>query len=141
MPRHKIREEVEVFMHRYVFALVVAFFCVIKSPADDWSQFRGPNGAGVSNTTSLPVEFGPGRNVVWKTPLPQGHSSPALGRDRIFMTGFEGNKLFTICVDRKTGKLLWQREVPRNRADRLLKPNNPASPSPVTDGENVYAFF
>jgi outer membrane protein assembly factor BamB len=128
-------------MHRYIFTFVVAFFCVIKSPADDWSQFRGPNGTGVSNTTSLPVEFGPGRNVVWKTPLPQGHSSPALSRDRIFMTGFEGNKLFTICVDRKTGKLLWQREVPRNRADRLLKPNNPASPSPVTDGENVYAFF
>jgi outer membrane protein assembly factor BamB len=128
-------------MRRCIFVLVVAFFSVTKSPADDWSQFRGPNGTGVSNTTSLPVEFGPGRNMVWKTPLPQGHSSPALGRDRIFMTGFEGNKLFTVCVDRKTGKLLWQREVPRNRADRLLKPNNPASPSPVTDGANVYAFF
>ncbi len=128
-------------MHRYVIALLVAFFCTGGSFADDWSQFRGPNGTGISNTTHLPVEFGPERNVIWKTALPAGHSSPVLGRDRIFMTGFEGNKLFTICVDRKTGKLLWQREVPHNRNDRLLKPNNPASPSPVTDGENAYVFF
>ena len=110
-------------------------------PAEDWSQFRGPNGTGVSATTDLPVEFGPHRNVIWKTPLPPGHSSPVLARTRIFVTAFEGNKLFTICLDRKTGRLLWQREVPRNRKDRLQTPNNPASPSPVTDGENVYAFF
>jgi outer membrane protein assembly factor BamB len=128
-------------MYRYLIVLAVACCCIGGVFADDWSQFRGPNGTGVANTTGLPVEFGPGRNVVWKTPLPPGHSSPVLGRDRIFMTGFEGNKLFTLCVDRKTGKLLWQREVPRNRNDRLLKPNNPASPSPVTDGENAYVFF
>ncbi|MCI0491000.1 MAG: PQQ-like beta-propeller repeat protein [Blastocatellia bacterium] len=108
---------------------------------DDWSQFRGPNGTGISGTKGLPVEFGPDRNVIWKAPLPAGHSSPVLGRDRIFVTGFEGDRLFTICLDRKTGKELWRREVPRNRSDRLLKPNNPASPSPVTDGENVYVFF
>lgn len=128
-------------MYRYVMTFLVAFCLVGQSFADDWSQFRGPNGTGISNTTHLPVEFGPERNVIWKTALPPGHSSPILGRDRIFMTGFEGNKLFTICVDRKTGKLLWQREVPRSRNDRLLKPNNPASPSPVTDGENAYVFF
>jgi outer membrane protein assembly factor BamB len=128
-------------MYRHMMVFAVALFCVGQSLADDWSQFRGPNGTGISDTTRLPVEFGPGRNVIWKTPLPPGHSSPVLGRDRIFMTGFEGNKLLTVCVDRKTGKLLWQREVPRNRNDRLLKPNNPASPSPVTDGENAYVFF
>ncbi|MGA9772960.1 MAG: PQQ-binding-like beta-propeller repeat protein [Blastocatellia bacterium] len=128
-------------MYRYMTALALAFICIGHAFADDWSQFRGPNGTGISNATHLPVEFGPERNVIWKTALPPGHSSPVLGRDRIFMTGFEGNKLFTICVDRKTGKLLWQREVPRNRNDRLLKPNNPASPSPVTDGENAYVFF
>lgn len=57
------------------------------------------------------------------------------------MTAFEDKKLVTLCLDRKTGRLLWRREVPRSRADRLLKPNNPASPSPVTDGVNVYVFF
>lgn len=128
-------------MYRYLSVLMIACLCIGNVLADDWSQFRGPNGTGISGTTRLPVEFGPARNVEWKTPLPPGHSSPVLGRTRIFMTGFEGNKLFTICVDRKTGRLLWQREVPRKRSDRLLKPNNPASPSPVTDGENAYVFF
>jgi outer membrane protein assembly factor BamB len=126
---------------RYLLVVALVACRGVIAGGDDWSQFRGPNGSGVSYATGLPTEFGPEKNVVWKTALPPGHSSPVLGRDRIFVTGFEGNSLFTICVDLKTGKLLWKREVPRNRADRLLKPNNPASPSPVTDGENVYAFF
>jgi outer membrane protein assembly factor BamB len=128
-------------MRRYWIALITILCCMSGSSADDWARFRGPNGTGTSATSGLPVEFGPEQNLLWKTPLPAGHSSPALGRDRIFLTGYEGSKLFTICLDRTTGRLLWQREVPRNRTDRLQNPNNPASPSPVTDGENVYAFF
>jgi outer membrane protein assembly factor BamB len=112
-----------------------------RAGGDDWRQFRGPNGTGVSASTNLPVEFGAGKNLRWKTPLPPGHSSPVLSRDRIFVTAFDGTKLLVICVSQKDGKVLWQREVPRGRTDRLLKPNHPASPSPVTDGENVFAFF
>jgi len=111
------------------------------SPADEWSQFRGPNGSGVSATKGLPTEFGPNKNVVWKTELPSGHSSPVLTRDRIFVTAHTNGKLFVICLDRKTGKILWQKEVPRSRAGRLQNVNGPASPSPVTDGSNVYVFF
>jgi outer membrane protein assembly factor BamB len=111
------------------------------SPADEWSQFRGPNGSGVSATKGLPTEFGPNKNVVWKTELPSGHSSPVLTRDRIFVTAHTNDKLFVICLDRKTGKILWQKEVPRSRAGRLQNVNGPASPSPVTDGSNVYVFF
>lgn len=109
--------------------------------ADDWSQFRGPNASGVANETGLPVNFGPDQNVVWKTKLPAGHSSPVLTAERIFVTAFDQNKLFVICLDRANGKILWQREVPKARAQELHKSNSPASPSPVTDGQNVYAFF
>jgi len=113
--------------------------------SDEWSQFRGPNGSGVSSTTGLPQEFGPNKNVVWKTELPPGHSSPVLTRDRIFVTAYtkekDNHKLFVICLDRQTGKILWQREVPRTREGRLQNVNGPASPSPVTDGSNVYVFF
>jgi outer membrane protein assembly factor BamB len=113
--------------------------------AEDWSQFRGPNGTGVSATTGLPIEFGPEKNVVWKTALPPGHSSPVLTRNRIFVTAHtkekQNYKLLVICLDRQTGKLLWQREVPRLRVGRLQLVNGPASPSPVTDGSNVYVFF
>jgi outer membrane protein assembly factor BamB len=118
----------------------------LSSPAaEDWLQFRGPNGTGVSASTGLPTEFGPDKNVIWSTPLPPGHSSPVLTRNRIFITAHsdekEKHRLFVICLDRQTGKPLWQREVPRSRAGRLQNVNGPASPSPVTDGENVYVFF
>ncbi|MCU1264894.1 MAG: PQQ-like domain protein [Acidobacteria bacterium] len=113
--------------------------------AEEWSQFRGPNGSGVSATSGLPVNFGPKQNVMWKTELPPGHSSPVLTRDRIFITAHgkekENYKLLVICLDRPTGKILWQREVPRVHGGRLQLVNGPASPSPVTDGSNVYVFF
>jgi len=93
--------------------------------------------------------------VIWKTALPPGHSSPILTRDRIFITAHEeigtakvtqpgkekNYHLLVICIDRQNGKELWRREVPRSRSGRLQNVNGPASPSPVTDGKNVYAFF
>lgn len=118
---------------------------VTAAAGEDWSQFRGPNGSGVSATTGLPTEFGPKKNVIWKTDLPPGHSSPVLTRDRIFVTAHgkekENYKLLVLCLDRQSGKLLWEREVPRLRTGRLQLVNGPASPSPVTDGSNVYVFF
>jgi outer membrane protein assembly factor BamB len=110
-----------------------------------WSRFRGPNGTGVSPTSGLPVEFGPDKNVVWKTPLPPGHSSPVLTATRIFVTAHtpekEQYKLFVICLDRQSGKELWRREVPRVLKGRLQNVNGPASPSPVTDGSGVYVLL
>ena len=143
-------------------ALAVVVCTFATAAADEWSQFRGPNGSGVSTSTGLPVEFGPEKSVVWKTPLPPGHSSPVLTRDRVFVTAYakvearakesaharqdspitkENYKLLVIALDRQTGKILWQREVPRTITGRLQNVNNPASPSPVTDGTNVYVFF
>jgi outer membrane protein assembly factor BamB len=122
----------------------------------DWSQFRGPNGSGVGDAVRLPTQFGPGRNVVWKTPVPFGHSSPVIGGDLIFITGAEGGsradagrekvvdqggKLYTLAIERATGKIVWRREVPRPRLERYQPTNSPASPTPVTDGENVFVFF
>jgi outer membrane protein assembly factor BamB len=153
--------------------LVIVSLTLTTAFAEDWRQFRGPNGNGVSASTGLPEEFGPSTNVVWKKSLPPGHSSPVLTRDRIFVTAYEiikqqtadrrqhtarlqryahsrlqespiekeNYKLLVIALDRNTGKMLWQREVPRSRVGRLQNVNNPASPSPVTDGSNVYVFF
>jgi len=125
--------------------LLVAALAITTALAEDWTQFRGPNGTGVSVTTGLPVEFGPKKNVVWKTELPPGHSSPVLTRNRVFLTAHtkekEAYKLLVICLDRQTGKLLWQREVQRTITGRLQNVNGPASPSPVTDGSNVYVYF
>ena len=127
------------------FAFLLTAFAVPTSAAEEWTQFRGPNGTGVSATTGLPQEFGPTKNVVWKTDLPPGHSSPVLTHDRIFLTAHtkekDSYKLLIICLDRQTGKILWQSEVPRTIQGRLQNVNGPASPTPVTDGTNVYVFF
>lgn len=109
--------------------------------ADEWSRFRGPNGSGVVETSSLPVEVGPETNVVWKTPLPSGYSSPILSDERIFLTAYEGEQLLTLCLDRETGKILWRKGVTKDREEKLDNRNNPAAPSPAIDGKNVYVFF
>jgi outer membrane protein assembly factor BamB len=110
--------------------------------AEDWPRFRGPNGAGVSDTArALPTEFGPSKNLLWKTPLPPGHSSPVLSGKRVFLTAFEGTKLLTICLDQDTGKVLWRRESPRSRTETLDNRNSPASPTPAADGASVFVFF
>jgi outer membrane protein assembly factor BamB len=119
------------------------FLCAVISTlgASDWPQFRGPNAFGVSDTTDIPTEFGPSKNVIWKTALPPGHSSPVLSADRIFLTAFDADHLYVITLDRATGRILWRREVPRPRKQKLHNSNSPASPSVVTDGRNAYAFF
>ena len=111
------------------------------SEAGDWTQFRGPNGSGVSTSRDLPLRFGPQENVRWKTSLPPGHSSPVFSREIIFVTGFHENRLSTTALDRKTGEIRWTRDVARTRKGELHRDNSPASPSPVTDGSNVYVFF
>jgi outer membrane protein assembly factor BamB len=110
-------------------------------PSDDWPRFRGPNGSGLQDTGRLPAQLAATRNVVWKTALPPGYSSPVVSGDRIFLTAFEGEKLLTIALDRATGQERWRRESPRTRAEKLDRRNGPASPTPVADGRNVYVFF
>ena len=123
-----------------VLALAVAIV-VTRAFAADWSQFRGPNGAGISEAGDLPVKFGPEENLIWRTDLPPGHSSPVLAGERIFVTATEDEKLMTLCLDRESGRILWRREAPRVRESELNRFNHPASPSPASDGENVYVFF
>jgi len=123
--------------HLPVILLAAATACL----AADWPQFRGPNAFGVSDTTGLPTEFGPAKNVVWRTALPPGHSSPVLSADRIFLTAFSEDQLYVITLERSTGKILWRRELPRLRKQKLHNSNSPASPSVATDGRNAYAFF
>ncbi len=131
--------------HLRSIALVASILCLPAVAHAQWTRFRGPNGTGVSSAANLPAEFGPDKAVVWKTGVPPGHSSPVLTSTRIFLTAHtnekDAYKLLVICLDRKSGAILWQREVPRVQKGRLQGPNGPASPSPVTDGTNVYAFF
>ncbi len=113
----------------------------IPTQAEQWNRFRGPNGSGISGGSGFPFELGPSRNLLWKTKARKGKSSPVLSENHVFLTSATDDKLFTHCYDRKTGKLLWDKSVDRQRQAFNHPLNDPAAASPVTDGENVYAFF
>src|SRR5688572_20332713 len=75
--------------------------------APSWPQFRGPGGRAVAEgDANPPVHFGPTTNVVWKTTLPSGHSSPCIWGDKILLTGVDQGKLETLCLDRRDGRIL-----------------------------------
>jgi hypothetical protein len=108
-------------------------FCVSSSQADStWPQFRGVNSAGVSDGGKPPVYFGVKSNVLWKTEVPSGVSSPSVARDRIFITAFEEGKLVTIGVDARSGKVLWKQAVPATKIESVHKMGSPASATPAS---------
>lgn len=121
--------------------LAIAILLAAAVPTDDWPRFRGPNGGGLQETGALPKVLGATRNVLWKTALPPGYSSPIVSGDLIFVTAYEGTKLLTIALDRASGREVWRRESPRDREEKVDRRNGPASPTPVADGRNVYVFF
>lgn len=115
--------------------------CTSPDSAVDWPRFRGPNGSGVTEVGNLPVVFGPARNVVFRTRIPPGNSSPVLDTDQIYLTGHRGSQLVTLALDRFSGEVRWERAVTSRHQSPLYSPNTPASPTPVVDGRAVYVFF
>jgi outer membrane protein assembly factor BamB len=128
-------------MLKVLFALAVTIAAASPDAPGEWARFRGPNGSGVAEVSRLPVEFGPSRNLIWKTDLPTGYSSPIISGNRIFLTGLRDGRLVSFAVDRASGKVLWERAAPRSRQEKLDSRNHPASPSAATDGERVFFFF
>ena len=121
--------------------LAVVLDCHIASAAD-WPQFRGPNASGIGDGKP-PVEFGPNQNLLWKTPVGSGLSSPVIAKGRVFLTDFdrETKQLSTLCIDQRTGKILWRRTVAPAEIEKVHQIGSPAAPTPVTDGERVYVYF
>ena len=126
---------------RTLLAVALCLGVVGQSDAQDWSRFRGPNGSGIASDSGYPTEFGPDRNLVWRSGVRPGKSSPVVGRRHIFLTAFDQGTLYTQCFDRETGRLVWERaEQPVRHEDAHIL-NEPSAATPVTDGDNVYVFF
>lgn len=120
----------------------ILFLLPALLPAADWSRFRGPNGSGVSpDSKNLPIEMGVDRNMAWQTALPAGYSSPIVAGGRVFVTAFDKDSLYAIALDRKTGKIIWRRESKIQWEIPKRGVNTPVSPTPTSDGKNVYIFF
>jgi outer membrane protein assembly factor BamB len=120
--------------------LFACALCLHGAESQWWPQFRGPGGKGIAES-SAPIVFGPATNLQWKIKVPTGASSPIIWKDRIFLTGFDGQRLETLCLDRGTGHIRWRKAAPAEK----IEPNHPtgskASPTPVTDGKRVYVYF
>src|ERR1051325_10914391 len=119
----------------------VTLCCQPVSAAAVWPQFRGANCAGVSEADKPPVEFGPATNLLWKTELPAGLSSPCVWEDRVFLTAFATGKLETICLRRRDGKILWYQSAPADQIEEINPGSSPASATPASDGQRVYVYF
>jgi len=137
--------------------------------AENWPQWRGPNGQGISTETALPTEWAPDRNIAWKTPLAHGYSSPVIWGDRIFLTaaiegevapgvipesvrikmphpdsvaGDRKHTLKLLALDAGTGKLVWERTAYEGPVfDARHRRSTFAGPSAITDGTMVFAYF
>ena len=107
-----------------------------------WPQFRGPDSTGIGEGKP-PVEFSADKNVLWKTVIGSGLSSPVVAKGRLFITEFDrfDNRLSTVCIDQRTGKIVWRRSVAPEQIEKVHEISSPAAPTPATDGERVYLYF
>lgn len=132
-------------MTRYYIAPVIAIATFVNSDAATplvWPQFRGPNGSGVADDQKPPVEVGPDKNVKWKIEVPSGLSSPIVVGDKLVLTAFENDKLYTIAYNRADGVEAWRAEAPYTKLEPFNKVHgSPAASSCATDGERIVSYF
>jgi outer membrane protein assembly factor BamB len=106
--------------------------------AEDWPRFRGPEGGGVSGSTGLPVELGPGKNLLWRVDVPMGRSSPIVVKDRLYLIWLESARSSPWRSTRRPVRPAGA----RSRAQRgIYAGSSTAAPTAASDGENLYVFF
>jgi outer membrane protein assembly factor BamB len=132
-------------MKRLSCALAVLLLVPLVASAENWPGWRGPGGSGQSSEKALPSRWSEKENIKWKIDLPQsGSASPVVWGSRIFLAqplDEKGHKRALWCLDRATGKLLWQSVVSYADKEPTHSTNPFCSATPVTDGERVITSF
>ena len=126
--------------------LVLSSALLSLSPLDaaNWPSWRGPQGTGFCAETELPLQWNATNHIHWKVALPdRGNSTPIVWGDRIFVTQAvpREHRRVLLCFNRADGTLLWQQGVSQNQDEPTHDTNPQCSASPVTDGEQVVAWF
>ncbi|MEW6208479.1 MAG: PQQ-binding-like beta-propeller repeat protein [Acidobacteriota bacterium] len=133
-----------------------------------WPSFRGANASGIAEGFPTPTRWNvpAGENVKWKTAIPGlGHSSPVIWGNRLFITaavsgqgdpklrvGLYGDigsvqddtahKWIVYCLDKRTGKILWERIAHTGVPKIKRHPKSThASSTPATDGKHLVVMF
>src|SRR5262249_8553494 len=112
--------------------------------ASDWPGWRGPRGDGTSDETNVPIRWSKPENIHWKVPIPgKGHSSPIIWGNRVLVTTCreEEQKRVLLCLDRRDGKILWERVVLTAKLEPKHGLNSYASSTPATDGRQIWVSF
>lgn len=122
--------------------IVIVAIQALHGASSPWPQFRGPGGKGLAGEQSIPLSFTATKDLLWKAPVPLGHSSPCITGDRIFLTAHEGTTLKGMCLNRQDGKTLWLHERTIEKVPAYEHAaGDPANSTPATDGENVVFYF
>ncbi|HUT10160.1 MAG TPA: PQQ-binding-like beta-propeller repeat protein [Thermoguttaceae bacterium] len=141
-----------------LFGIACLLIVPVSASAENWPQWRGPEGNGVSRETGLPIAWTENFGIGWKCPLPEwGNSTPAIWQNAVFVTSHVDNqRLVLLRIDKQTGEIQWTRAVgtgtietpdslrkspEKRRHQQFHGIHNLASPSPVTDGEVVVVHF
>ena len=140
---------------RYALAMIPALLllCASARGGENWPQWRGPNQNGVTDSKNLPTTWSETENIVWKKELPWwSGSSPVIWGDKILLTSPAkpasadenhfatpgGENLLLLCLSKKNGEMLWQKEL--DAGNKLNRKQNNTSPTPVTDGNHIWAM-
>ena len=138
-PRPRSTPRVALALAAAVAGLAASAGLVLAADTDAaWPHWRGPNHDGTSAERGLPVEWGEGKNVVWKLPLPGvSGATPIVAGGTVFLNVGNGERLELWAVAAADGKVRWKR--PLGAGNEQTRKQDLSSPSPVTDGERVWA--
>jgi len=133
---------------------VVLLFALVglasQTAAENWPNWRGPRWDGTSLETHVPVRWSNAEdsetagNVLWRWTVPyRGHASPIVWEDTVLVVGAneKAEKRMLVALDRRTGKVRWERVVLHSPLESLNRLNSYASSTPATDGEQIYVSF
>ncbi len=128
-------------------ALILAASGPVPAAADEVSSNRWPgwrgDGSGTSRMKHAPLHWNAEEGTAWRTRIPGGGvSSPVVWDDRVFLTAAveRGALRLVICLDAESGETMWQEKLPAETTPTYPRTGH-AAPTPVTDGEHLFAFF
>lgn len=133
-------------LHRLVaVSLLLAGALPLFGEDVNWPQFRGPRGDGTSTSSGLPLHWDEQQNVKWKVAIHgRAWSSPVIWEQQVWLTTAteNGKELFAVCVDRETGKIVYDLKLFEVEKPQYAHPfNTYASPTPVIEAGRVYVSF
>ncbi len=109
--------------------------------ADNWPQWRGPNGDGTTSERGLPTRWSKTENVVWRLPLPgPSGATPAIWGEHIFLTSLRPKADYVLLCVSRSGDIRWTRKLSTAEEAPKEGEGNASAPSPTTDGKHVWAF-